>query len=217
MGTTVRIRREPAIDPEKCAGGAGSIEIGPTSMRYVPSTSNVPSARPCPHPTARLHSVSVTERQALSPLHRPVASGPFPGPIGPRSQASRQVPAMSAATSTCAGRRLMRPRFRVKSPLKVSSRSVKQAPGCHRPPLGLTSGNRKRLRLAERVALVGFLCSRVLFATDVAPADPPAASSAMPRPLHRRGARVFLSGSRVMFATPMPSVWRTGWSTPLEN
>ena len=106
-----------AIDPEKCAGGAGWIEVGPTSMRYVPSASKVPSARmvgrenwPCPHPTARLHPVSVTERQAPSPVHRPVASSPSPGPVGLLLQASRQVPATSAATSTRAGRGLM-PRY----------------------------------------------------------------------------------------------------------
>jgi hypothetical protein len=42
---TLRVRPEPVTAPEKCAGGAGSMEIGPTSMRYVPSTLNVPSAR----------------------------------------------------------------------------------------------------------------------------------------------------------------------------
>jgi antitoxin (DNA-binding transcriptional repressor) of toxin-antitoxin stability system len=51
--------------------------------------SKVPSARtvgrgnwPCPHPTARLHPESVTDRQAPSPVHRPLASGPSPGPLG---------------------------------------------------------------------------------------------------------------------------------------
>lgn len=114
VGTTVSIRREPAIDPEKCAGGAGSIETGPTSMRYVPSTSKVSSPRrvgrgnwPWPHPTARLQPPSVTERQAPSPVHRPVASGPSPGPAGLRLQASRQLHATSAATSTRAGHRVM--------------------------------------------------------------------------------------------------------------
>ncbi len=42
---TFRINREPVTEPEKCAGGAGSIEMGPASMRYVPSTSKVASAR----------------------------------------------------------------------------------------------------------------------------------------------------------------------------
>jgi hypothetical protein len=45
LGVTVSTNREPTTDPEKCAGGAGLIEIGPASMRYVPSASNVPSAR----------------------------------------------------------------------------------------------------------------------------------------------------------------------------
>jgi hypothetical protein len=45
LGMTFRINREPVTEPEKCAGGAGSIEIGPASMRYVPSTSKVPLAR----------------------------------------------------------------------------------------------------------------------------------------------------------------------------
>jgi hypothetical protein len=87
--------RWTVIDPEKCAGGAGSMEIGPTSMRYVPEASNVPSARmfgrgnwPCPYPTARLETVSLTERQAPSPVHLPVARSPFSGPVGPRLQAS---------------------------------------------------------------------------------------------------------------------------------
>jgi len=117
VGVTVRIKRAPAIDPEKCAEGAGSIEIGPTSMRYVPSASKVPSARmigrgnwPWPHPTARSHPVSITDRQAPSPVHRPVASGPSAGPVGLRVQASRQLHATSAATSTRAGRRLT-PRY----------------------------------------------------------------------------------------------------------
>jgi hypothetical protein len=42
---TGNINREPTTDPEKCAGGAGLIEMGPASMRYVPSAPNVPSAR----------------------------------------------------------------------------------------------------------------------------------------------------------------------------
>src|SRR2546429_6184765 len=95
VGVTVRTKREPVTTPEKCAGGAGSIEIGPTSMRYVPSTSNVPSARmvgrencPWPHPTARLHTVSATDRQAPSPVHRPVASGPAVALAGLRLQPS---------------------------------------------------------------------------------------------------------------------------------
>jgi hypothetical protein len=107
VGTTVSVTREPAIDPEKCAGGAGSMEIGPTSIRYVPSASNVPSARmigrgnwPCPHPTARVQLVSVTERQAPSPVHRPVARGASPGPVGTRLQASRPQHATIAVTST---------------------------------------------------------------------------------------------------------------------
>src|SRR5206468_12583833 len=114
VGTTVSVKREPAIDPEKCAGGAGSMEIGPTSIRYVPSPSNLPSARmigrenwPCPHPTARLQPVSVTERQAPSPVHLPVARGPSPGPVGPRLQAGRPPPATSAATNARAGHRFM--------------------------------------------------------------------------------------------------------------
>src|SRR5438309_8476277 len=55
-------------------------------MRYEPSTSNLPAARtigcgnwPWAHPTARLQPESVTDRQAPSPVHRPVASGPSPG------------------------------------------------------------------------------------------------------------------------------------------
>jgi hypothetical protein len=90
------------------------MEIGPTSIRYVPSASNVPSARmigrgnwPCPHPTARLQPVSLTERQAPSPVHLPVARGPSPGPVGPRLHACRPVQATSAATKTRAGHRFM--------------------------------------------------------------------------------------------------------------
>jgi hypothetical protein len=33
LGTTVSVRREPVTDPENCAGGPGSIEIGPASIR----------------------------------------------------------------------------------------------------------------------------------------------------------------------------------------
>jgi hypothetical protein len=107
-------------------------------MRYVPSTSKVPSARmvgrgnwPCPHPTARLHPVSVTERQALSPVHRPVARGPSLGPVGLRLQASRPLPATSAATSTRAGRRLM-PRYN-------AARDQDQNAPTRRPDADLTS------------------------------------------------------------------------------
>ena len=90
------------------------MEIGPTSMRYVPSTSNVPSARmigrpnwPWPHPTARLHPVSATDRQAPSPVHRPVASGPSLGPAGLRLQASRPPHVTTATVNRRAVRRLM--------------------------------------------------------------------------------------------------------------
>ncbi len=110
VGTTVSVKREPAIDPEKCAGGAGSMEIGPTSIRYVPSASNVPSAWmigrenwPCPHPTARLHPASVTDRQAPSPVHRPMARGSSAGLVGMRLHASMAPHPTSATTSTHAG------------------------------------------------------------------------------------------------------------------
>jgi hypothetical protein len=33
LGDTVSVRLEPRTDPENCAGGAGSIEIGPASIR----------------------------------------------------------------------------------------------------------------------------------------------------------------------------------------
>jgi hypothetical protein len=82
------------------------MEMGPTSIRYVPSPSNLPSAWtinrgnwPCPHPTARLQPVSVTERQAPSPVHRPVARGPSPGLAGARVQLRRPQHATSAAVS----------------------------------------------------------------------------------------------------------------------
>jgi hypothetical protein len=116
LSITVRVRREPVRTPEKCAGGAGSIEIGPTSIRYVPSTSNVPSARmvgrgnwPWPHPTARLHAVSATDKQAPSPVHRPVASGPAFGPAGLRLQPSRPAQATSATTNGRNARSLITP------------------------------------------------------------------------------------------------------------
>ena len=55
-----------------------------TLMRYVPSTSNVPSLRmvgrgnwPWPHPTARLQAVSATDRQAPSPVHLLGGIAPF--------------------------------------------------------------------------------------------------------------------------------------------
>ncbi len=43
LGMTFRISVDPTSDPEKWAGGAGLIDTGPTSILYVPSTSNVPS------------------------------------------------------------------------------------------------------------------------------------------------------------------------------
>ncbi len=33
LGTTVSVSREPLTNPQNCAGGAGSIEIGPASIR----------------------------------------------------------------------------------------------------------------------------------------------------------------------------------------
>jgi hypothetical protein len=33
VGTTLSVSRDPLTDPENRAGGAGSTEIGPTSMR----------------------------------------------------------------------------------------------------------------------------------------------------------------------------------------
>src|SRR5438552_1659582 len=79
-------------------------------MRYVPSASNVPSPRmvgrmnwPWPHPTARLHAVSATDRHAPSPVHRPVASGPSFGPAGLR-QARRPPHAMSVTANRHANR-----------------------------------------------------------------------------------------------------------------
>src|SRR5215475_14020947 len=44
-GVTVSVSVCPLSTPENVAGGAGLMLIGPTSTRYVPSTSNVPSAR----------------------------------------------------------------------------------------------------------------------------------------------------------------------------
>src|SRR5258708_27100356 len=86
-------------------------------MRYVPSTSNEPSARrvgrgnwPWPHPTARLHAVSATDRQALAPVHRPVARGPSPGPAGLWLHASRPPEAISA-TANLGARRTRRDRI----------------------------------------------------------------------------------------------------------
>jgi hypothetical protein len=96
LGTTFRVRPERVTTPEKCAAGAGSIEMGPISIRYVPSTSNVPSARrigcansPRPHPTTRSHPLPATDRQAPSPAHLPAASGASPGLVGLRLQAAR--------------------------------------------------------------------------------------------------------------------------------
>jgi len=77
-GVTVSVNVWPRNTPENCAGGAGLILTGPTSMRYVPATSKVPSVRtigcgncPCPHPTTRSHPSDATERHAPSPVHRP--------------------------------------------------------------------------------------------------------------------------------------------------
>ena len=89
LGTTLIVNVEPATEPEKWAGGGGLIEIGPTSIRYVPSTSNVPSLRivgfgkcPCPHPAERSQVVSVTDRHALLPTHRPAANVVARGSVG---------------------------------------------------------------------------------------------------------------------------------------
>src|SRR5262245_38589841 len=88
VGATLSSRREPDTRPEKCAGGAGTIETGPASMRYVPSASKVPSARtngrgncPCPQPMTRSQVGSATVRQAPPPAQRPAASGAEVGAV----------------------------------------------------------------------------------------------------------------------------------------
>jgi hypothetical protein len=111
-GTTVNTRPIPLTEPAKWAGGAGSIETGPASMRNVPSTSNVPSARiigrgnrPWPQPTIRSQPASVTHRQAPSPLQRPMSRGTWSGPAGLERQAVQ--PHARARTSAAAADRLM--------------------------------------------------------------------------------------------------------------
>src|SRR5438034_11031107 len=88
VGTTMTVSVEPSSDPLKCAGGGGSIDTGPISIRYVPSTSNVPSSRivgrgktPWPQPAVILQ-LSETVRHAPLPLHLPSASGPACGAFG---------------------------------------------------------------------------------------------------------------------------------------
>jgi len=97
LGTTRRVKVDPSIEPEKCAGGGGLADAGPTSIAYVPSTSNVPSARmlgpgncPCPQPTARSHPEAVTDKHAPLPVHRPAASAVTRGSVGVPRQAARQ-------------------------------------------------------------------------------------------------------------------------------
>jgi hypothetical protein len=100
LDTTVRVNVLPVRTPVNFAGGAGSMLIGPASIRYVPSAVNVPPGRtaglenwPWPQPTTRSHPRSVTEMQAPSPLHRPVGSSVSPGPAGVRvhAQTTRQT------------------------------------------------------------------------------------------------------------------------------
>jgi hypothetical protein len=84
-------------------------------MRYVPSTSNVPSDRtvglgnrPWPHPTVR-SQVSATARHAPSPVHRPVASGPSLGAAGFLLHAKRPAHAAAADVSNPMACRLVIP------------------------------------------------------------------------------------------------------------
>ena len=106
-------------------------------MRYVPSMSNVPSARmigrgnwPWPHPTARLHPLPATDRQAPSPVHRPVASGLSPGPAGFGLQVSRPH-ATSAATNRRASRRLTTPYNADRTAIKAGQHSYVAPPVTH--------------------------------------------------------------------------------------
>jgi hypothetical protein len=103
-------------------------------MRYVPSTSNVPSGRmvgrgnwPWPHPTARLHAVSATARHAPSPVHRPVASGPPFGPAGLRLQPSRPPHATSTAVNSRNARCLITPYNPDRTTIKAHQEQIRQS------------------------------------------------------------------------------------------